>query len=117
MRGFFLFTACLLLAGCSIVGEERAYYMKRDWERIKGPVWRESGEKLGTDSVWATARQQEAANEKRICMHSNSQNRIVQQDGVSDEFAYRRCPLAPYDMQGGTRMGARPDGNGVVVKN
>jgi hypothetical protein len=110
-----LLMACIVLSGCSIIGEERMSYMKRDWERFKGPVWSESADKLGFEKVWPSARQKEVQNEKMICMHGNSQNRVVQQDGVSDEVAYRRCPLAPYAMDGGSRMGNRPDGNGHVV--
>ena len=118
LPAFSLLMAGLLLGGCeSIVGEERMYYMKKDWERFKGPVWSDSADKLGMDKVWMTPSQKEVANEKMICMHGNSQNRLVQQDGVSDEVAYRRCPLAPYPMDGGSRMGNRPDGNGTVVKN
>ena len=113
---FLLLAGALLVAGCGVVGEERMAYMQRDWDRLKGPVWSESAETVGFDELSLTAKQKEAANEKAICGHPNSQNRVVTQDGVNDSFGYKRCPLAPYDMKGGTRMGNRPDGVGKVVK-
>lgn len=106
---------CVWLAGCSVIGEERMYYMKKDWDRLKGPVWSDSADKLGFGEAVGTTKATELANEKKICGHPNSQNRIVTQDGVSDSYGYRRCPLAPYDMSGGSRMGVRPDGIGTVV--
>lgn len=108
---------CAWLAACSWVGEERMYHMQKDWERVKGPVWDGSVDKLGLGSVWATPQQREAANEQQICGHPNSRNRLVTQNGVSDAYGYRRCALAPYDNAGGSRMGIRPDGQGKVVKN
>ena len=108
---------CAWLSGCSWMGEERSYHMQRDWERMKGAVWSDSQSKLGLDDALPTARQKELAHEKQICGHPNSQNRVVTQNGVNDSYGYRRCPLAPYDMSGGSRMGLRPDGQGKVVKN
>ncbi|RYG58733.1 MAG: hypothetical protein EON60_12450 [Alphaproteobacteria bacterium] len=92
------------------------HYMKKDWDRIKGPVWSESADKLGFGETVGTAKATELANEKKICGHPNSQNRVVVQEGVNDSYSYRRCPLAPYDTAGGSRMGVRPDGIGAVVK-
>lgn len=107
----------VMLAGCGVVGEERAYYMQRDWDRIKGPFWQDAGEDLNNgDAIALTATQKEARNERGICGHPNSQERVVTQNGVSDSYEYRRCALAPYDQKGGSRMGIRPDGNGTVVK-
>lgn len=100
----------LLLGGCGIVGEERAYYMKREWERFKGPAWRETGAKIGFDQVLPTARQKETANEKEICLHTNGSQRFTIQDGVNDKIDYRRCVLAPYQTEAGSRIAGRPDG-------
>jgi hypothetical protein len=112
----FVMALALLAAGCGIVGEERGYYMKKDWERIKGPFWDDAGEDLGAGNVAVTAKQKEAKAELGICGHPNSQERVVTQNGVSDAYQYRRCPLAAYDQKGGSRMGIRPDGHGTVVK-
>ncbi len=106
---------CAWLAACGWVGEDRMYYMKKDLERLKGPAWSEGAEHLGLSEAVGTAKAKELANEKKICGHPNSQNRIVTQNGVSDSYGYRRCPLAPYDTAGGSRMGIRPDGIGTVV--
>ena len=107
--------AGLMLAGCGIVGEERMHYMKKDWERIKGPFWGQSEESLSLNEIVPTAKRTEAENEKQICLHKNGSERVMMQDGVSDQVAYRRCVLAPYQTDAGSRMGNRPDGNGAVV--
>ncbi len=108
----------ILLAGCgsSWLGEEREYYMRRELQQLISPGWvHDAGERIGFDEVWPTAKQREAANEKQICMHQNSRERVMQQDGVNDKVGYRRCVLAPYQTDAGSRMGNRPDGVGDVV--
>jgi hypothetical protein len=104
-------TAALLLSGCGIIGEERMSYMKRDWERLKGPAWSDSADRLGWETVLPTASSKERANEETICEHPNTRVRVVAQDGVNDQVSYTRCPLSPYDVQAGSRLGIRPDGN------
>lgn len=112
-----LLATALLAAGCGIVGEERAYYMQRDWQAFTSFDWLgRSADVTGLSEAFPSPQSQEAAAEQRICLHVNSQNRIVTQNGVNDALAYRRCPLAPYPSDGGSRMGLRPDGNGTVVR-
>lgn len=107
--------ALVILGGCSVIGEERMHYMKKDWDRIKGPIWGEAGERIGFDEVLPTAKQKEATNEKQICLHGNGRNRVTTQSGVNDKVDYRNCVLAPYQTDAGSRMGNRPDGVGSVV--
>ena len=105
------------LAGCGIVGEERSYYMQKDWQRLKTMDWfGTAGDVTGLNEAFPSPQRKEQLAEQQICLHKNSQNRIVTQNGVSDELAYRRCPLAPYQTDGGSRMGIRPDGNGTVIR-
>lgn len=112
------FTASLLaLAGCGIVGEERALYMKRDWDNLTSTRWLGVGSDVtGFSEAFPSAQRKEQLAEQDICLHKNSQNRIITQNGVNDSVAYRRCPLAPYAQEGGSRMGIRPDGNGTVIR-
>lgn len=113
-----LFTASLLaLAGCGIVGEERALYMKRDWDNLTFTNWLGlGGDVSGFNEAFPSAQRKEQLAEQDICLHQNSQNRVVTQNGVNDSVGYRRCPLAPYSQTGGSRMNIRPDGQGTVVR-
>ncbi len=113
----FLTAGALALAGCGVVGEERAFYMKRDWDNLTSTDWLGlSGDVSGFNEAFPSAKRQEQLAEQEICLHKNSQNRVVTQNGVNDSVAYRRCPLAPYSQTGGSRMNIRPDGNGTVIR-
>ncbi len=104
--------AVALLAGCAWVGEERAHAMRKEWQQFTITSFTDIGADVtGFTELFPSPQAKEQAAEQRICLHPNSRNRIVTQNGVNDELAYRRCPLAPYDTQGGSRMGIRPDAN------
>jgi hypothetical protein len=110
-------SSVLTLAGCGIVGEERAYYIEKEWHQFKSTDWLGiGGDVSGYNEAFPSAKRKEQLAEQQICLHTNSGNRVTTQNGVSDQFAYRRCVLAPYDTQGGSRMGIRPDGNGTVIR-
>lgn len=112
-----LLALALAVAGCGVVGEERALYMQRDWQRFTSFDWFGTGADVtGVSEAFPSAQRKEQLAEQDICLHKNSQNRVVTQNGVSDAVAYRRCPLAPYANDGGSRIGIRPDGNGSVVR-
>lgn len=112
-----LITNALVLMGCGIVGEERALYMQRDWQRFTSTDWLGlGGDVSGFNEAFPSAKRKEQLAEQQICLHKNSGNRVTTQNGISDSFSYRRCVLAPYDTQGGSRMGIRPDGNGTVIR-
>lgn len=108
---------CGLLGGCgSWVGEERSYDMQQEIKHDLGFGWaKDAYNSLDIDEIFQTSQQKEMANEQSICLHANSQERVVTQNGVSDAVDYRRCPLAAYPMDGGSRLGNRPDGNGTVA--
>jgi hypothetical protein len=100
----------LLLSGCSVMSEETRFAMEQEMLRLRGYDWGQATAQLtGVRELVPTARQQEMQAEQEICLHRNSRGRVVQQTGVSDAFEYRRCPLAPYDMQGGQRLRGRND--------
>ncbi len=110
-------TGLLSLTGCSIVGEEREYYMRQEWQQLKSTDWLGiGGDVTGFNEAFPSAQRKEQLAEQQICLHTNSGNRVTTQNGVSDNFTYRRCVLAPYDTQGGSRMGIRPDGKGTVIR-
>ncbi|PZP40663.1 MAG: hypothetical protein DI585_00100 [Pseudomonas fluorescens] len=91
--------------------------MKKDFDRLFDSGWvNDAGENSGIYDIFPTASRKERLAEQQICLHKNGQNRVVTQDGVSDQLAYRRCALSPYAMDGGSRMGIRPDGVGSVVR-
>lgn len=114
----FIFTTSLLaLAGCGIVGEERALYMKRDWDNLTSTRWLNVGSDVtGFSEAFPSAQRKEQLAEQEICLHNNSRNRVITQNGVNDSVAYRRCSLAPYAQDGGSRMNIRPDGQGRVIR-
>lgn len=111
-------TACLAVVGLSAcsadwIGEDRMYYMKKDWNRAETTDWREASR---ISEVFPSPQDKERKAEQEICGHPNSANRVTTQNGVNDSYGYRRCALAPYDTQGGTRMSNRPDEQGTVIK-
>ena len=111
-----LAVACLL-AGCAWVGEERTHAISKEWQQFKSTSYLNVGADVsGFTELFPSPQAKETQAEQRICLHPNSRNRIITQNGVNDELAYRRCPLAPYATEGGSRMGIRPDGNGTVVR-
>lgn len=114
---FLILAATALLGGCgSWVGEDRSYDMQQEWHQFSHFDWvRSAGEISGFHETFPSAADKERMNEEKICEHPNSQERVVTQDGISDAVVYRRCPLAPYSNDGGSRLGNRPDGLGKVV--
>ena len=100
----------LLLSGCSFMSEETRYAMQQEMLRLRGYDWGQATAQLtGVREILPSRAEQELLDEQEICLHRNSRGRVVQQTGVSDAFEYRRCPLAPYDMQGGQRLRGRND--------
>lgn len=106
----------LSLSACSTdwIGEDRLTAMQEDWNRLYTTDWEEASR---VNEALPSPQYKERLAEENICNHPNTAMRVTTQDGVSDHYSYRHCPLSPYDTKGGTRMGIRPDGNGTVVKN
>lgn len=96
------------LPGCAHFSEEQTFYLTRDWEKLTRldifPPNAPSFQQVLNTPTW---REQQA--EQRICLHHNGENRITQEDGVSDALVYRRCALAPYPETMGARMENRPE--------
>jgi hypothetical protein len=109
-RGLTLLAAGLALTGCSWIREDTQFAMQREWERFKGYDWADATDKLtGFTEAFPSATQKEAKAEQQICLHPNGGTRVTQQDGISDQVAYRRCALGPYATDSGQRIGRRPD--------
>ncbi|NBX86784.1 MAG: hypothetical protein EBQ80_06110 [Proteobacteria bacterium] len=87
--------------------------MRKEWEEFKGHSWRDTaGEASGWYELFPPPSRREAMAERELCLHTNGENRVTTQTGVSDKLAYRRCVLAPYGdarNAGGVRMRHRPD--------
>lgn len=114
LRGWWGLGLVVFLGGCSgWVSEENKYYMRKEWEEFKGHNWRETtGEVSGWYALFPPPERREAMAERELCLHTNGENRVTTQTGVSDKLGYRRCVLAPYGdarNAGGVRMRHRPD--------
>lgn len=109
-----LFTvSAALLSGCAWVPPETRSAATREWQTFADYDWIGSTKSLtGFGEAFPSATERERVAAREDCLHSNSENRIITQDGVADSLAYRRCVLAPYP-QGktapGLRMGSRPE--------
>lgn len=92
------------------------YALRKDWQDFKDYDWMSNAKDVtGWREAFPTATESEKLANRETCLHGNSENRVITQNGVSDEIGYRRCVLDPYP-QGpntpGLRMGNRPEPQG-----
>lgn len=63
---------------------------------------------LALDRLYPTYAYQQQQAEREVCLHPNSAQRVVVQDGVSDRVDYVWCVMEPYGDNAGQRLDGRP---------
>lgn len=101
------------------MSDDQRYYMRKDWEQLKAFNWVSTAEDFtGFAEAFPSPTQREAREEARLCLHKNGSNRVITQNGVSDQVAYRQCVLRDTPTgtaAAGQRLMGRADGTPPIA--
>ena len=86
--------AGLLVSACT---PEMKRFAQSEWQNVKSFEYRQTlGQFTGLNKAFPSYKERAEALDQRLCLHGESEERVVMVTGVNDQQYYRRCALMAY---------------------